>query len=72
MVTDTCPQCESDHLDLQAVIWSKVSPLLEHHIVQLPCDTRLSRLPFPVQACCQLLAQSYGLEQRWAEFMDGL
>jgi len=25
LVTDTCPQCESDHLDLQAVIWSKVS-----------------------------------------------
>ena len=26
MVTDSCPQCESDHLDLQAIIWSKVSP----------------------------------------------
>ena len=24
MVSDTCPQCESDHLDLQAIIWSKV------------------------------------------------
>ena len=26
MITDACPQCEADHLDLQALTFSKVGP----------------------------------------------
>ena len=25
-ITDQCPECEPDHLDLQALTWAKVRP----------------------------------------------
>ena len=55
MISDECPECEADHMDIQAVTFGKVRPLLIGTGLRKVClgffvlDSALIRLPAPVQ-----------------------